>query len=249
MSFQTGVQAFVDGSRLARRSDLMAYTLIPALISLVIISAGTWIAFEQIESWGSALSERLPSWLGFLEVVLVPLLYLIGVVLGIWLFGLLAVVISSPFLGILSSAVERKVYGRAPEETGAWWASIGPTLMRELRKLGYHLPRLLLVFVLTLIPLVNVAAPFIWLLFGAWTMAVQFCDFPVENRQQPFKDTLLVLQQNRAAALGFGLCTALVLAIPLLNFVLIPVAVSGGTLLWHDLTQTDNTTADRRLKT
>ena len=239
MSFAIGVQAFVDGSRLARRADLLAYTLIPALISLVIISTGTWLAFAQIESWGSTLSERLPSWLGFLEFVLVPLLYLIGVILGIWLFGLLATVIASPFLGTLSNAVERKVYGRAPEETAAWWKTIGPTLLRELRKLGYHLPRLLLVFVLTLIPLINVAAPVIWLLFGAWTMAVQFCDFPVENRQRPFQDTLVVLKQNRAAALGFGFCTALVLAIPLVNFVLIPVAVSGGTLLWHQLTDTD----------
>jgi CysZ protein len=242
LSFQTGVQAFVDGSRLARRPDLLAYTLIPALISLVIISVGTWVAFEQIDSWGSALTERLPSWLSFLEVVLVPLFYVIGVVLGVWLFGLFAVVIASPFLGTLSSAVERKVYGHGPEEAGPWWASIGSALMRELRKLGYHLPRLLLVFVLTLIPVVNAAAPFIWLLFGAWTMAVQFCDFPVENRQRPFKETLAMLQRNRSAALGFGLCTALVLAIPLVNFFLIPIAVSGGTLLWHNLARIEDAT-------
>jgi CysZ protein len=242
LSLQTGVQAFVDGSRLARRPDLLAYTLIPALISLVIISVGTWVAFEQIDSWGSALKERLPSWLSFLEVVLVPLFYVIGVVLGVWLFGLFAVVIASPFLGTLSSAVERKVYGHGPEEAGPWWASIGSALIRELRKLGYHLPRLLLVFVLTLIPVVNAAAPFIWLLFGAWTMAVQFCDFPVENRQRPFKETLAMLQRNRSAALGFGLCTALVLAIPLVNFFLIPIAVSGGTLLWHNLARIEDAT-------
>ena len=66
-------------------------------------------------------------------------------------------------------------------------------------------------------------------------MAVQFCDFPVENRQRPFQETLSALRRERTAALGFGLCTAVVLAIPLLNFVLIPVAVSGGTLLWQNL--------------
>lgn len=235
MSLAIGVQAFVDGARVARRPDLLHYTLSPALISLIIIGTGTWFAFEQIGGWGAALTERVPSWLGFLEAVIVPLLYLIGVVLGIWLFGLLAVVIASPFLGPLSSAVEQKVYGQAPEEANPWWATILPTLKRELRKLGYHIPRLLAVFVLTLIPLVNAAAPAIWLLFGAWTMAVQFCDFPVENRQRPFQETLDALRGNRSAALGFGLCTAVVLAIPLLNFVLIPVAVSGGTLLWQNL--------------
>lgn len=236
MSLAVGVRAFVDGSRLARRRDLLHYTAIPALISLVIIAAGTWYAFSMMGVWGAQLVARLPSWLGFLDVVLVPLLYLLGGVLGIWLFGLLAVVISSPFLGPLSGAVEKRIRGSAPADSTTWWISIGATLTRELRKLGYHLPRLLLVFILTLIPVINVAAPAIWLLFGAWTMAVQFCDFPLENRQRPFRDTLRLLQANRPAALGFGLCTALVLAIPLLNFLLIPVAVCGGTLLWDQLT-------------
>jgi len=239
MSFQIGVRAFVDGARIAKRADLLHFTFIPALISLVVIGTGTWLAFEQIGQWGTALSDRLPSWLGFLDSILIPLLYLIGVVLGIWLFGLLAVVIASPFLGNLSSAVERKVYGSAPDELLPWWRTITSTLARELRKLGYHLPRLLGVFLLTLIPLVNAVAPVIWLLFGAWTMAVQFVDFPVENRQQSFRTTLAALRRRRAAALGFGLCTALVLAIPLLNFVLIPVAVSGGTLLWHYLEEAE----------
>ncbi len=235
MSFGAGVQAFVDGARLARDRELINFTLVPALISLVIIGVGTFFAFEQMSIWGAALSERLPSWLSFLEVILVPLLYVLGLALGLWLFGLLAVIIASPFLGGLSGAVERRVWGEAPTTSSAWWATIVPTLLRELRKLGYHLPRLLGVFLLTLIPVVNAAAPAIWLLFGAWTMAVQFCDYPVENREQPFKNTVDRLGSNRAAALGFGLCTAGVLAIPLLNFLLIPVAVCGGTLLYRQL--------------
>lgn len=239
MSFQIGVQAFVDGARLARRPDLLHFTLIPALISLVVIGFGSWFAIEQIGAWGSTLAERLPSWLGFLETLLVPLLYLIGVVLGIWLFGLLAVVIASPFLGNLSGAVERTVYGSSPDDPAPWWRSIGAALAREARKFAYHLPRLLVVFLLTLIPLVNTVAPAIWLLFGAWTMAVQFVDFPVENRGRPFLVTLKALRSRRAAALGFGVCTATMLAIPLLNFVLIPVAVSGGTLLWHYLQEAE----------
>ncbi len=235
MSVAVGVRAFVDGSRLARSRSLLHYTAAPALISLLIIAAGTWYAVSRIDVWGAALAALLPSWLSFLDVILVPLLYLFGGVLGIWLFGLLAVVVASPFLGPLSGAVEKQIRGSAPADSTTWWFSIGTTLLRELRKLGYHLPRLLLVFVLTLIPVINLAAPVIWLLFGAWTMAVQFCDFPLENRQRPFRDTLALLKANRLAALGFGLCTALVLAIPLLNFLLIPAAVCGGTLLWDRL--------------
>jgi CysZ protein len=96
---------------------------------------------------------------------------------------------------------------------------------------------LLLVFVITLIPVINLASPAIWLLFGAWTMAVQFVDYPTENRQQPFRETLDKLKSNRAAALTFGLCATGALMIPLVNFLLIPVAVAGGTVLWRTLEQ------------
>lgn len=232
MTVTDGVSAFIDGISLAKSRQLLHYTLVPALISLVIIALGSWYAIVQIDVWGARLTALLPSWLSFLDVILIPLLYLLGMVLGIWLFGLLAVVIASPFLGPLSAAVEVSVRGHAPADSTSWWIAIGATLMRELRKLAYHLPRLLVVFLITLIPVINVATPAIWLLFGAWTMAVQFCDFPLENRQRPFKDTLLLLRRHRMAALGFGLCTALTLAIPLLNFVVIPVAVCAGTLLW-----------------
>ena len=235
MTLGDGVRAFIDGSRLARSRQLLHYTLVPALISLVIIALGSWYAIVQIDVWGAQLTRWLPSWLSFLDVILVPLLYLLGMVLGIWLFGLLAVVIASPFLGPLSAAVEVSVRGHAPADSTRWWIAIGATLLRELRKLAYHLPRLLGVFLITLIPVVNVATPAIWLLFGAWTMAVQFCDFPLENRQRPFQDTLQLLRRHRLAALGFGLCTALTLAIPLLNFVVIPVAVCAGTLLWDQM--------------
>ena len=113
-------------------------------------------------------------------------------------------------------------------------------LGREGRKLLYHLPRLLGVFVLTLIPLINAAAPVLWFLFGAWTLAVQFADYPLENRGRPFRDTLTLLRANRAAALGFGACATLALAVPLVNFLLVPVAVAGGTLLWLRLDAQEN---------
>ncbi|MCB1684620.1 MAG: hypothetical protein KDI31_09045, partial [Pseudomonadales bacterium] len=50
-------------------------------------------------------------------------------------------------------------------------------------------------------------------------------------RARPFSDTLQLLNANRMAALAFGFCTSVALAIPLLNFLLIPVAVAGGTVL------------------
>ena len=162
-----------------------------------------------------------------------PLIYLIGILIGAWAFAFLATLISSPFLGAFSAAVERERHGSGPAGMDtSLWTDVTDSIGREARKLAYYLPRLILVALVTLIPLVNAASPVIWLVFGAWTMAVQFVDYPMENRRLPFIETLRLLRANRGAALMFGGCVTATLAIPLANFLLVPVAVAGGTLFW-----------------
>ena len=235
MNPSAGFASFLEGFSLARHPGLRRYTWLPVLISLVVCVTGLYFAFDYLIDVTNRWIAALPDWLSWLDLLLKPLLYVTGVLGGTWLFGLLAVLIASPFLGAFSMALERIRYGSAPETDTAIWTDISMSLARDARKILYHLPRLLLVFLLTLIPVINLAAPVIWLLFGAWTMAVQFVDYPTENRQQPFQDTLTKLKANRAAALAFGLCATGALMIPLLNFLLIPVAVAGGTVLWRTL--------------
>lgn len=235
MSVAGGVRAFADGFRAARAPGLARYTWLPALVSLTVIAGGLILAFGYVQDLSAWLTSLLPGWLEFLNLILVPLLYLLGVLVCAWLFGFLAVLIASPFLGDLSIAVEQRQFAGGPEQPPGFWTGLAGAFGRELRKLGYHLPRLLLVFVITLIPVVNLAAPVVWLIFGAWTLAIQFCDYPAENRGRPFVETVALLKQNRGAALGYGACATLALAIPFVNFLLIPVAVAGGTILWRRL--------------
>jgi CysZ protein len=228
-----GVDLFFDGARIARQPGLARYAWLPALLSLSIIVAGLTLAFGYTSDFSSYLVAQLPAWLDFLHLILVPLIYLLSVLIGAWLFGFLAVIIASPFLGDLSIEVETARFETAPQHDPSLLHGVVSALGRELRKLSYYLPRLLVVLVLSLIPLLNVAAPLLWFLFGAWTLAIQFCDYPTENRGLPFRDTLALLKRHRSAALGFGSCATLAMAIPVLNFLMIPVAVAGGTLLHH----------------
>jgi CysZ protein len=235
MSFAEGVEAFFDGARLARAPGLKRYTWLPLLLSFMVIAIGLFVAFGYLGTLGVHLIALLPEWLGFVSFILLPLLYLLGLLIGAWLFALLAVLLASPFLGDLSLAVERQSSGSGPDDAPSVWASVLGSLAREVRKLGYYLPRLIVVFLVTLIPVVNAAAPVLWFVFGAWVMAIQFCDYPYENRGRPFRDTVTLLRGNRATALGFGSCATLAMAIPLINLLLIPAAVAGGTLLWQRL--------------
>ena len=233
MSFGVGAGAFFDGASIVRRERLLRYVWLPALASLLIVTAGLTLVFGYVEDASRWLNETLPAWLDFLDWLFTPLLYVVGVLVGAWLFGFLAIVVASPFMGDLARRVERASGLPEGDLELAAWPSIRRTLGREGRKLAYQLPRLILVFLVTLIPVINALSPIVWLIFGAWMMAVQFSDFPAENRGETFEATLVRLRGARAAALGFGGCVTLALAIPLVNFIVIPVAVAGGTLLWH----------------
>jgi len=237
MSFGAGARLFLDGARAARRPAVSRYIWLPALLSLAVIAAGLATAFAYTGDLADYLTGQLPASLNFLGAILGPLLYALSVLIGAWLFGFVAVLLASPFLGDLAIEVERDQFGDAPGHDPSFWHGVASAMAREIRKLGYYLPRLLVVFLLTLVPGINAVAPFVWFGFGAWTLAVQFCDYPTENRGRPFRETLDLLRRDRGAAFGYGSCATLALAIPLLNFLMIPVAVAGGTLLHRRLAE------------
>ncbi|MEM7100896.1 MAG: sulfate transporter CysZ [Pseudomonadota bacterium] len=227
MSLLLGIECFSQGISRAQSKEVRPFILIPAAVSFVVIGSGMYFGLSYITQITEDLGTTLPEWLSFLEVIIAPILYVISILLGTWLFGFLATIIGSPFLGDLARAIENPSVINKQGFAGG----IGNAIGRELRKLRYHLPRLLALLLLGFVPVVNAIAPFLWLLFGAWLMAVQFCDFSNENNQLAFEDTLEILRGHRIAALGFGACTTLALSIPLLNFVVGPVAAAGGTLL------------------
>jgi CysZ protein len=101
-----------------------------------------------------------------------------------------------------------------------------------MSKLLYYLPRalgfLLLFFILP------VAGQILWFLFSAWMMAVQYCDYPFDNHKISFKDMRRVLIKRRSSSFSFGIMVSLFSMIPIVNFLVMPVAVCGATAMWVD---------------
>jgi CysZ protein len=207
--------------------------VLPALSSLIIVGSGIGLAIGQSQAVEAWLGSLLPGWLDFLGTVLAVLLNITAVVLGLWLFGFIAMVLSSPLHGLLSVRFDVHLGAAGSLANLSIGRALASALRREWQKLRYQLPRMVAVALLSFIPLVNVVAPVAGVLMTAWLMAIQFADLPGENRDLPFEATLGKLRANRAAALGFGTGITLLLSIPLVNFVVIPVAIAGGTLLWH----------------
>ena len=233
--FASGFTAFTTGLSDVGKPGVRPFVVVPMLIGLLVVSVGMWAVFVYLEDFTTWFEGLLPDWLSFLSFIVVPLIYLFSLALSAWLASFVAVILASPVLGNLSQAVDR-LAGRGGEavETSVS-AMLWATVKRELIKLRYHLPRLVILVIFSLLPVLNAVAPALWWVFGAWMMAVQFADLAAENRGREFQGTLRLLNEHRTAALGFGIPASFVLAIPLLNFLFVPAVAAGGTRLWHRL--------------
>jgi len=106
------------------------------------------------------------------------------------------------------------------------------SLLRELRKMAYYLPRLLATLLLTFIPGVNIVAPALWFGLNAWMMNIQYLDYPMDNHLRSFREVTTLARHQRMASFGFGGAVMLATMVPLVNLVIMPVAVCGATALW-----------------
>ena len=152
-------------------------------------------------------------------------------------FTLIANLIAAPFNSVLASKAEQLISGQPPTQTGNFLKTImqlPKDFIRALQWLVYYLPRALIGLILFLIPGVNAGAPVIWFLINAWAFALQYSDYPADNNGQSFKQMRQRLNQQRWQYLGFGSTVLLITMIPIVNFIVMPAAVVGATLMWQD---------------
>ena len=235
MNAATGFNCLAQGARLALAKPLRRFVWVPMALSFVTLSLLLVPGHRAVETAVAWVVGFVPGWLDWIGPVLAFLLYVVGIVVALWAFAFVSVLLASPALGTLSARAEREAFGDGPNHHESMAGAVASALAREGRKLAYHLPRLACLFLLTLVPVVNAAAPLLWFAFGAWMLAVHFVDFASENRGLRLDDTLALLRAKRGPAFGFGAAVALLMAVPFAALVVIPAAVCGGAVLWRRL--------------
>ena len=230
-----GIDCFFEGIKLIRRPGLRQYVIIPLIINVVILSMVMAYGVSQYDLWSAKLAGWLPEWLQFLSWLIGLLTAIVVFAFGIYAFSIVANIIASPFNALLAEKVEEYLVEGYRVQSINVAIVVARAIGREFRKLIYFLPRLLGLVVLSLIPGINVIAPFAWILFGGWMMAVQYTDYAADNNQVSFVDLRRRLRGNLFQAILFGVIVYFVVTIPILNLILIPVAVAGGTAFWVEL--------------
>lgn len=222
------------GLRLLGQPGLRRYVWLPLILNFILYAAGFWVAthyFSVVMNW------LMPAWLDWLRWLLWPLFAMSLFLITFFTFTLVANLIGSPFYGKLAGqvqkALEAQTVGSTTQEVG-WTRALTEGLASEGNRLMYFTLRALPMLGLFLIPGVNLVAPLLWVLLGAWTLALEYMAYPLEARGLLFEEQRALIKTRRIEALAFGAAVMFGLTIPVLNILIPPAAVIGATLYFAE---------------
>ncbi len=213
------------------------------LVSLLKIPQLSW---EFWGSFGSWLSTIINDMAGILKwTICIPLAF----ALCYFTFTVVGMVVAAPFNDILSEKLEnyicldRSISDVAQErplrlDMKAAVISIISSLKFAFRQILYSI----LVLPLLLIPFVGATVLF---LVTAYYSGIGFLDVGMARNYLPHQCKLPAIYQNRWQVIGFGAGMDLLFMIPFAGLLMLPLGVSGGTILycdieWEKLLKNDN---------
>jgi len=231
-----GANYLLRGFSLINKKGIRHFAYIPMAINTLLFGFAIWLSMSEFDTWiHNMIPTWIPEWLlGWLMWIIWPLFAGLLLITIFFTFSIIANILAAPFNGPLAEAVEIKLLGKPPE--GMDWAEIvkdAPSMIwNEIRKLAYVIMWMIPLFILSWVPVLNIVAPVLWILFSSWMLAIDYHDYPMGNHLLKFPQQRELLRQNRSLALGFGSATLAATMIPIVNFLVIPAAVAGATALY-----------------
>ena len=230
-----GVSHVLNGFRLIKKRGIKRYVVVPTLINLILFSLVFWFGYSKLDAY---IEQILPTWLDWLEFIIWPLVVIASLVVVFFAFTIVANLLGAPFNSVLSEKIEHHISSEISKDTAGHnnyldlLKAAGMSICNEMRKLFYIITRAIPLLILSIIPGLNVLAPFLWFLFGAWMLSIEYLDYPLGNHDKSFKQQLALIKQNRFVCLGMGAALMFMTITPGLNFFAMPVGVAAATSLW-----------------
>ena len=235
----TGTRALARAFSLLNLPGVRIYVVIPLLINFLLFGFLIWYGYSLFTPFVAWLMSFVPGFLDFLETLIWLFFGVLAAMTVFFAFTPVANIIAAPFNALMSEKIEAQLTGRAVSSDVSFMQMAIDAIGSQLRKLGYIALWALGLFLVTLIPGINLIAPVLWVVFGSWLLSLEYFDYPMGNHDIVFSEQKRRLSQRRGISLGFGGGVMIMTSIPIVNFFAMPVAVAGATLLWVEQFQTN----------
>ncbi|MPW27686.1 sulfate transporter CysZ [Agarivorans sp. B2Z047] len=237
LASRSGISYIAQGFSLITQPGLRLFVMIPLIANILLFGAAFFFLYQQLGTWVQQIVDYLPSWLDWLSWLIWPTAIIAILMVFGFTFSIIGNWIAAPFNGLLAEKVEMHLSGKKVDDMSIveLIKDLPRIFSRELQKLWYWLPKALGLLLLFLIPAIGqTIAPVLWFLFCAWMMCIQYIDYPFDNHRIPFATMRDQLKQDRIRNSGFGAIVLFFSTVPLLNLIIMPVAVCGATAIWVD---------------
>ena len=220
------LRCFLKGFAWLSKKSLRKFLVVPILINFILYTLAFVLAYLYLPDF---IAQLIPEKLHWLSWLITPLFFIFFSLAGFFSFTLVANLIAAPFYGRLAA---RTLLLLKPEESlivenELAWQTM---MFGELRRLAYLVKWMLALAILSLIPVVNVVAPILWAMFGAWSCALEYLAYPLDNKKLAFPAQKDFIQQSAMGALSLGGLILLGLGLPIVNICIAPAAVIAATL-------------------
>lgn len=216
---------------------LVQYILIPFLINLLVFTGAVYFGLDFFSDrvvtylpQGEAWYWSILYWLAWVVAVLLT------VVLVFFTFTVVGNLIASPFNDLLSERTEEALTGQAGAEPFSlvqFSKDAGQTILLEVRKISIFVAAMLLILPLNLFPGIgNTLYTMLAISLTLFFLCIEYLGFVMVRKRRFFREQRRFIGARKFLMFGFGCGVMALLAIPLFQFLCIPLAVIGATCLW-----------------
>lgn len=237
---------------LFRRPYLWKYTLIGGLVTMAV--------FAGFATAGIANADNLAAYLwtppetGFGMVLGWGMAILAGLVL-LAAAAVLALVLSQIVMAPLYTRLSERVEDAILQDATEFQSTPSESLMDEVRGVGHSLLTLAIlccvmlpILMLNIVPgFGSVASAVLGGIVSSFALALEFTDSSFSRRRARWREKVRHAFSQLPVTMGLGAGIAVTMAIPLLSFFLVPVAVVAGTMVFCGLNESNRVhVPDRR---
>ena len=232
---------------LKKNPKKLGYVIVPMGINLMLTIGALLVAIEYSATLLGLIVS--PDTTGVLMSIGVFITGMAIFILLLLLVYVLSSLVALPFNERLSEHVEIDALGDASESitvgrvVGDIWLSVTHSIAAGLVWIAMMLFALL-------VNLIPVFGPVVYIVL-AWAITATFLareviDSSLSRHRLSFREKVTVVRKHYAVLLGLGGAVAMVLWVPLLNFIMMPISVVGGTLFYCDLVRDGQMPQDPR---
>jgi CysZ protein len=212
---------------------LKRFILLPILFNILLFILSFYLIYHYVFPYSHDYINTLPSWLSFLSNLILIIFAVSFFFLFLSMFTVLFNLVAAPFNGLLAEKTQNLLYKTKIPSLSLSEMTFR-TIKRQCQFLAYFVPRFLGMIVLFFVPFIHPVYPFLWLIFTAWILSIQYQDFVMDNNLINFREMRSMIKGRGMLSLGFGIGINFISFIPLLNLLAIPAAVIGGVILYFE---------------